>query len=215
MKVEMWLVERIKPYARNPRRINDAAIEAVASSIREFGWRVPIVVDEDGVILAGHTRLLAATQKLGMEQVPVHQALGLTEAQKRAYRIADNAVSEISNWDIPKLELELPDLSGLFTGLPAAIDITLPEPPTGVAKNIEALKEIKRKGNTKQRVRGDTEHYLVIVYPSREAREAACVEMGMPADERYLAASCVKLQLRGPAGITGAISSAARTGAHG
>ena len=79
MKIELRKLSEIKPYPGNPR-VNDAAVSAVAASIREFGFRQPIVVDEEGVIICGHTRWKAA-QKLGLETVPVHVAMGLTPAQ--------------------------------------------------------------------------------------------------------------------------------------
>ena len=82
MKVELWNIEDVKPYANNPRD-NEAAIEAVMASIREFGFRQPIVVDGDGVIVVGHTRLLAAN-KLGLAKVPVHVARDLTPPRHRA-----------------------------------------------------------------------------------------------------------------------------------
>jgi DNA modification methylase len=105
MHVEMRPIDSIRPYENNPR-INDAAVDAVIASIREFGWLQPIVVDEDGVILAGHTRYKAA-QKLGLIEVPVHVAVGLTPAQAKAYRIADNQTAALSQWDDDKLPLEL------------------------------------------------------------------------------------------------------------
>jgi len=99
---------QIIPYARNPRR-NEQAIATVAASIQEFGWRQPIVVDEAMVVLAGHTRLEAA-RKLGFKTAPVHVANGLTEAQARAFRIMDNRSSENAEWDKDLLNLELADL---------------------------------------------------------------------------------------------------------
>ncbi len=99
---------QIIPYARNPRR-NDKAVAAVAASIAEFGWRQPIVVDENMVVLAGHTRLEAARQ-LGLETAPVHVAKGLTEAQARAFRIMDNRSAQNAEWDEDLLGLELGDL---------------------------------------------------------------------------------------------------------
>jgi DNA modification methylase len=105
MLVEERDVTTIFPYPNNPR-VNDEAVDAVAASIRAFGWRVPIVVDEQGVILAGHTRYLAAL-KLGLAKVPVHVAVGLTEAQARAYRLADNRTAAIARWDEEKLPIEL------------------------------------------------------------------------------------------------------------
>src|SRR4029434_2000976 len=107
MLVEFWPVERVKPYERNPRQ-NDGAVDAVASSIKEFGFRQPIVVDRDGVIVVGHTRWEAA-QKRGMKEVPVHVA-NLTPDQAKAYRLADNATNELAQWDKELLPLELADL---------------------------------------------------------------------------------------------------------
>ena len=103
-------LERLIPYARNPRK-NAAAVATVAASLKEFGWRQPIVVDEEMVILAGHTRLEAARQ-LGLATAPVHIARGLTPAQARAYRLMDNRASENAEWDEALLGLELGDLQG-------------------------------------------------------------------------------------------------------
>jgi DNA modification methylase len=121
MKVELWPIENVKPYEANPR-INDPAVDAVIASIRQFGFRQPIVVDAAGVIIVGHTRWKAA-KKMGMAQVPVHVAADLTEAQARAYRIADNQTADLSDWDMAKLPLELLglqadgfDLNGLGFG---------------------------------------------------------------------------------------------------
>ena len=87
MKIEMRKLSDIKPYEQNPR-VNDQAVDAVAASIREFGFRQPVVVDAQGVIVVGHTRWKAA-QKLGLAEVPVHVAENLTPAQIKAYRLAD------------------------------------------------------------------------------------------------------------------------------
>ena len=108
MKIVMRKAAEIRPYENNPR-LNDAAVDAVAASIREFGFRQPIVVDADGVIIAGHTRWKAA-QKLGLEKVPVHVATDLTPAQVKAYRIADNKLAELASWDMELLPLELGNL---------------------------------------------------------------------------------------------------------
>jgi hypothetical protein len=112
MLIEHWTPDRIVAYERNPRQISRAAVDKVAASIREFGWRQPIVVDADGVIIAGHTRLLAA-QKLGLERVPVHVAHGLTPEQIRALRLADNRTHEKSSWNIELLASELLELKEL------------------------------------------------------------------------------------------------------
>jgi len=111
MKIELWELSRIKPYEKNPRQ-NDQAVEAVARSIREFGFKQPIVVDTDGVIICGHTRYKAA-QRLGLEKVPVHVARELSPEQVRAYRIADNKTSELSDWDYELLPIELAELQGM------------------------------------------------------------------------------------------------------
>ena len=108
MHVEQRSIHGIRPYDNNPRR-NEAAVDAVAASIREFGFRQPIVVDEAGVIIAGDTRYRAAL-KLGLHTVPVHVAVGLTPAQVKAYRLADNATAAPSSWDDDKLVRELAQL---------------------------------------------------------------------------------------------------------
>jgi len=109
MKVELWPIERINPYERNPRLNDGAAVDAVAASIKEFGFRQPIVVDADGVIVVGHTRWKAA-KKLGLARVPVHVARELTTEQAKAYRLADNKTNELAEWDKALLPLELADL---------------------------------------------------------------------------------------------------------
>jgi len=111
MKVELTEIGRVIPYARNPRK-NDAAIAKVAASIKEYGFRQPIVVDEEMVIIAGHTRLQAA-QSLGLKKVPVHIATGLTQAQIKAYRLADNRTHEDAEWDEELLAIELGELNEL------------------------------------------------------------------------------------------------------
>jgi len=109
MKVEEIEINKIIPYANNPRH-NDQAVSAVAASIKEFGFRQPIVTDETMTILVGHTRLKAA-QNLGLSVVPVHIAEGLTDTQKKAYRIADNRLNELAEWDNELLSLELEALT--------------------------------------------------------------------------------------------------------
>jgi DNA modification methylase len=108
MNIQMRPLADIKPYEKNPRH-NDDAVDGVAASILAFGFRQPIVVDEDGVIIVGHTRYKAAL-KLGLEEVPVHVAVGLSPAQAKAYRIADNQTATRSSWDDEKLAQELAQL---------------------------------------------------------------------------------------------------------
>ena len=143
MEIELWSIDRPVPYAKDPRKIPQSAIDKVAASIKEFGWRQSIVVDAEGVIVVGHTRLLAA-RKLGLLEVPVHVAADLTESQCRAYRIADNRAGEEARWDDELLKLELGDL-GELAGLTAfdpkeikrlglaedAVQDAIPAPPAG------------------------------------------------------------------------------------
>lgn len=98
-------IEEIRPYENNPR-VNDRAVEKVAESIAQFGFKQPIVIDKDGVIVAGHTRLMAA-KLLGLTKVPTISAADLTHEQVTAYRIADNKTSELAGWDFEKLDQEL------------------------------------------------------------------------------------------------------------
>ncbi|MBX3316440.1 MAG: ParB N-terminal domain-containing protein [Phycisphaeraceae bacterium] len=110
MDVELKPIDSIKPYPNNPR-VNDGAVEAVARSIREYGFRQPIVVDRDGVVIVGHTRLKAA-KHLGLERVPVHVA-DLTPEQAKAYRLADNRTALIAEWSDDLLAIELGELKAL------------------------------------------------------------------------------------------------------
>jgi len=115
MKIEQINLSEIKPYEFNPRK-NEKAIEKVAASLSEFGWKQPIVVDEQNVVLAGHTRLAAAIS-LNYEVAPVVVADGLTDAQKAAYRIADNKTAEYSEWDKDLLQKEFARLMELDADL--------------------------------------------------------------------------------------------------
>lgn len=108
MEIKRVKLSEIRPYEKNPRK-NDRAVDAVAASIKEFGWQQPIVVDKDGVIIAGHTRYKAA-KKLKCKEVPVVYADNLTEEQVKAYRLADNKTSELAEWDADLLSEELLDL---------------------------------------------------------------------------------------------------------
>lgn len=105
MKVIMRSVNDVIPYENNPR-VNDKAVEAVAASVKEFGFKQPIVVDSAGVIVVGHTRLKAA-KLLGMDKVPVVVADDLTDEQIREYRLADNKTAELAEWDFGKLQEEM------------------------------------------------------------------------------------------------------------
>ena len=105
MKIVNRKISKLKPYKNNPRK-NDDAVDYVAASIKEFGFKVPIIIDKSNEIIAGHTRLKAA-QKLKMEEVPCIIADDLNEDQIKAFRLADNKVAERATWDLDLLDLEL------------------------------------------------------------------------------------------------------------
>jgi DNA modification methylase len=138
MNVELWPITRPQPYLRNPRK-NAAAVDKVALLLKEYGWQQPIVVDSEGVILAGHTRLLAA-QKLGLTDVPVVVASGLTAEQAKAYRLADNRSNEDATWDKALLSVELADLFG------AGFDLSLTAFSADELDGLEALYNTTRAG---------------------------------------------------------------------
>ena len=108
--IEMNLADLV-PYENNPRK-NQKAVEAVKNSIKQFGFKNPIIVDENNVIISGHTRRLAAME-LGIETVPVVIATDLTEEQVRAFRLADNRVASFSYWDEAKLKDEIADINDI------------------------------------------------------------------------------------------------------
>jgi ParB family transcriptional regulator, chromosome partitioning protein len=108
-KIEYVQTEKLVPYARNSRTHSDEQVQQIMGSIKEFGFTNPILIDSDGVIIAGHGRTMAA-QRLGMKEVPCLRLSHLTEAQKRAYVIADNKLALNSGWDTELLIVELRDL---------------------------------------------------------------------------------------------------------
>ena len=105
IQIEYLNLKDIKPYENNPRN-NDNAVEEVAKSIKEFGFKVPIVIDRNNIIVTGHTRY-KASQLLKLKKVPCIRATDLTKDQVKAFRLADNKVSELATWDMGKLEIEL------------------------------------------------------------------------------------------------------------
>lgn len=146
MEVKLVKIADIRPYDRNPRN-NDGAVDAVAASIQEFGWQQPIVVDRDGVIIAGHTRYKAA-QKLKCKEVPVVVAENLTDEQVKAYRLADNKTGELAGWDFSALEEELAglaeiDMSQFGFADPEAEDFNIDNLFAEAAPKEKEAKEIK------------------------------------------------------------------------
>jgi ParB-like chromosome segregation protein Spo0J len=111
-KVERWPIERLVPYARNARTHTPDQVDQIAASINEWGWTNPVLVGEDNTLIAGHGRVLAA-RKLRIAEVPVMVATGWTEAQKKAYAIADNKLALNAGWDEALLGLEIGELEGL------------------------------------------------------------------------------------------------------
>jgi site-specific DNA-methyltransferase (adenine-specific) len=124
-------ITEIKPYEKNPRK-NDEAVEYVANSIKQFGFKVPIVIDKNGVIVAGHTRYKAA-KELGLEKLPCIIADDLTEEQVKAFRLADNKVGEFAEWDFDLLGEELDGIFDIdMSELGFDLDVGLHEEPAEV-----------------------------------------------------------------------------------
>jgi len=109
-KIERRKVDDLIPYARNARTHSDEQVAQIAASIKEWGWTTPVLIDEDGEIIAGHGRVMAA-RKLGIEEVPTMTATGWTKAQKQAYVLADNQLPQNAGWDMDLLKIEMQDLS--------------------------------------------------------------------------------------------------------
>lgn len=124
MQIQSAKINEVKPYPNNPRD-NDGGVDAVANSIKEFGWQQPIVVDKDNVIIVGHTRYKAA-KKLGMDKVPVVVASNLSDEQVRAYRLADNKTGELTDWDMSLLDDELGDIADIDMS-DFGFDLDIPE----------------------------------------------------------------------------------------
>lgn len=111
-KIHYWDIDKLIPYARNARTHSDNQVNQLAASIKEWGWTTPVLVDEDGMIIAGHGRLLAA-KKLNIEKIPVIVAKGWTSAKKKAYVLADNQLALNAGWDMKLLPIELQELQEL------------------------------------------------------------------------------------------------------
>ncbi len=139
MQLQEVKIEKIKPYENNPRH-NEGAVEAVKESIIQCGYIAPIIVDEENVVLAGHTRLRAVIE-LGMDKVHVGIAEGLTEDQKKKYRLLDNKVNELAQWDYDKLRQES---EGLDFGFDFGID--------SILEKGDNIKEAKEKAAKKDPV---------------------------------------------------------------
>lgn len=153
-EIHQWDIDRLIPYARNARTHSDVQVNQIAASIKEWGWTTPILVDETGMIIAGHGRTLAA-KKLGIKKVPVIIADGWTEAQKKAYVIADNQLALNAGWDMKLLPIELQDLQDLDFDLellgfdPKELNLMLePEHVEGLTDE-DAVPEVPEEPKTK------------------------------------------------------------------
>ena len=147
MQITNIEISKLKDYENNPRH-NEGAVAAVAESIKQFGFKIPIIVDKDNVIVAGHTRKKAAV-KLGLKEVPCIVADDLTPEQIKAFRVADNKTAELAEWDIEKLEEELAELTAFdfdmskfgFEDIDDIPDVLeLPREDIGTSSKIDSLK---------------------------------------------------------------------------
>lgn len=144
-------INELKAYEKNPRH-NEKAVDAVAASIKEFGWKVPVVIDKDGVIAAGHTRV-AAAKKLGIKTVPCIVADDLTEEQIRAFRLADNKTAELAEWDEELLAEELKMLEDIdmsefgFDGLEEMLDETREAAEDDFNEDEEDIEPLTKSGD--------------------------------------------------------------------
>lgn len=167
MQIVQMPIDELIPYKNNPRN-NKNAIEKVAESIESFGFKVPLVIDKDNVIVAGHTRWLAA-KELGYKDVPCIVADDLNDGQIKAFRLADNKVSEFSEWDEEKLEMELSELMLLVDMDMTAFGFD------EIVKEAEELMEDDEESNTESSF-NYKEQYGVIVMCSDEQEQQAIYE---------------------------------------
>lgn len=141
-KIEKWDIEKLSPYSRNARTHSEAQIEQICSSIKEWGWTIPVLIDPEGQIIAGHGRIEAA-RKMGMTEVPVMVADGWTEVQKQKYVLADNKIALNAGWDQGLLRAEIEDLK-------AVTDLELTGFSTFELSDILGLNPPEQKSTTKE-----------------------------------------------------------------
>jgi hypothetical protein len=173
-------IRTVKPAGNNPRKIPEQAIKVVAHSLERFGWQQPLVVDGDNVLIAGHTRLLAALS-LGLSEVPVVVADHLTAAEVDAYRIADNRTHDFTSWDLPELVAQLDDLAEDFSDVLALADWK------GIVEDFEDLTtaDLPDDVRTNATVKGFN---IVLVFSDEEsalAAEAGLAEIPGVMDVRH------------------------------
>lgn len=160
-KVQRWSIDKLTPYARNSRTHSDAQVAQLAASIREWGWTTPVLIDEQGGIIAGHGRVLAARQ-LGMSDVPVVIATGWSDVKRRAYVIADNKLALNAGWDAEMLALELGELGEL------GFDLEL----TGFSD--DEIKPIEEEIDTSPQL--ESREFRVVVENLNEEQQAKLIE---------------------------------------
>jgi ParB-like chromosome segregation protein Spo0J len=215
MNVETVDITTLHEDPANLRRHPERNLDAIKASLTRFGQQKPIVVDSKNLVRAGNGTL-AAARALGWKTIGVVRS-ELIGSEATAFAIADNRTAELGVWDeealaetvrsldsegidIGALGFDETDLDALMGEFGAA---ELPEPPSSVEENVDDLEEIKRQrkeGNQQTADKNDTERYLVIVFDDREGREKCLEKLGLPSDERYVAASAVEIRKRSFAG---------------
>ena len=158
MQIEYKSITELVPYVNNPR-INDEAVEYVANSIKDFGFKVPIIIDKNNIIVAGHTRYKAA-QQLGMNEVPIIRADDLTDEQIKAFRLADNKAAEMSEWDYDRLKMEL-----------KGFDLGLTDFGFGEFELSLLLDTVNSDDDEEESIDVNKDKRLLIVYDTEEEKE--------------------------------------------
>lgn len=168
MEIVLIDIDKLTPYENNPR-INDGAVDDVARSIQMFGFKVPMIIDKDNVVIAGHTRLKAA-KKLGLGQVPCIVADDLTEDEAKALRLVENKTGEIARWDCVKLEDEIENIE---------LDLDIFDiGDYGVSSYIDLLEESIMSNEDKIQTEKQTRYAFAIPYEYTERLDAYIEENG-------------------------------------
>lgn len=212
-----YIAEALRPLAlpiatlildpANARKHDRANLGAIKASLRSFGQVKPVVVRrETGVVVCGNGTLAAALE-LGWTHLAVN-SVSLTESQAAALSIADNRAAELAQWDQSLLDATLAgmtvddaDLQAMLDGL-KTVEISFPEAPASVQENVAQMKQMKsdrRSGNEAVQNKNDIEKYLIVVFGSREEKEAELARLGLSHDERYVSGLLFEIRAKGPA----------------
>ena len=173
LEIKNIALSELKAYENNPRRITEEAVNAVASSIKEFGFKVPIIIDTQNVIVAGHTRVKAA-EKLGLIEVPCIIADDLTPEQIKAFRLIDNKTSELSGWDFEKLDLELEELKLDFDMNDFGFDINFDEDevdPSSFFTRVDPVNTLSSQDQSKNQTQSQLEEQSAAGIITKEGEE--------------------------------------------